>query len=165
MASLGFTWPHGPQCPSISFSPGAETWLLLLLWINDKIQRPVPSEECPPRFRADVEETAWDLYFSLNCNQSHHCSRVVEVRRRPSNVHFDKMTGPQLIIDLFKKEQATVSVGCESNPCINGGGCKEMKDKSGKVTGYRCECPCGYCGKNCEKGRCATIANCISIDF
>ncbi|XP_068601793.1 delta-like protein C [Brachionichthys hirsutus] len=35
---------------------------------------------------------------------------------------------------------------CESNPCRNGGSCKDL------VSNYSCECPRGFHGKNCEIG-------------
>jgi len=33
---------------------------------------------------------------------------------------------------------------CMSNPCTNGGACKKT------LKGYRCRCPAGYSGKNCQ---------------
>ena len=34
-----------------------------------------------------------------------------------------------------------------SNPCVNGGTCKEG------INGYNCSCPAGYIGASCEKGK------------
>nr|4WM0_D Chain D, Coagulation factor IX [Homo sapiens]4WMA_D Chain D, Coagulation factor IX [Homo sapiens]4WMB_D Chain D, Coagulation factor IX [Homo sapiens]4WMI_D Chain D, Coagulation factor IX [Homo sapiens]4WMK_D Chain D, Coagulation factor IX [Homo sapiens]4WN2_D Chain D, Coagulation factor IX [Homo sapiens]4WNH_D Chain D, Coagulation factor IX [Homo sapiens]5F84_B Chain B, Coagulation factor IX [Homo sapiens]5F85_B Chain B, Coagulation factor IX [Homo sapiens]5F86_B Chain B, Coagulation fa len=33
---------------------------------------------------------------------------------------------------------------CESNPCLNGGSCKD------DINSYECWCPFGFEGKNCE---------------
>jgi EGF-like domain len=33
---------------------------------------------------------------------------------------------------------------CDSNPCGNGGTCENVGD------GYRCTCPAGWTGDNCE---------------
>ncbi|RWS26140.1 hypothetical protein B4U80_13778, partial [Leptotrombidium deliense] len=40
--------------------------------------------------------------------------------------------------------------GCKSSPCVNNGECADIFH-DGKNTGYFCNCPCGYCGENCER--------------
>ncbi|XP_072482646.1 coagulation factor IX [Notamacropus eugenii] len=42
---------------------------------------------------------------------------------------------------------------CESNPCLNGGVCKD------EINAYECWCPRGYEGKNCELDASCSIKN------
>ena len=45
----------------------------------------------------------------------------------------------------YHHENSSLFVGhCESDPCMNGGTCNEVRD------GYECICPNGYKGSDCE---------------
>ncbi len=45
---------------------------------------------------------------------------------------------------------------CESRPCINGGSCLQMSNN------YLCQCPYGWGGKQCQKGKVASVAGVAS---
>ena len=47
--------------------------------------------------------------------------------------------------------------GCYNDPCLNGGLCNEVLDDNNPLA-YRCSCPMGFTGVNCE----STINYCAS---
>ncbi|XP_071044443.1 uncharacterized protein, partial [Parasteatoda tepidariorum] len=40
---------------------------------------------------------------------------------------------------------------CNINPCLQGGTCHEVPTSVYDVRGYKCSCPCGRCGHNCNR--------------
>lgn len=51
-----------------------------------------------------------------------------------------------------------VAAYCDSNPCENGGTCKELNVAVNGHVGYQCMCAAGWLGDTCDVAPCATCA-------
>ncbi|KAF8784502.1 hypothetical protein HNY73_010170 [Argiope bruennichi] len=55
-------------------------------------------------------------------------------------------------------------ITCIDQPCLHGGTCQDEPTSVYDIRGYRCTCPCGRCGPNCEKLHFGQVENaCIYL--
>ncbi|RWS02366.1 hypothetical protein B4U79_18491 [Dinothrombium tinctorium] len=64
--------------------------------------------------------------------------------------YFELVCDVHSCTDKIKVIEANLDQGCSSSPCLNNGECANVYN-NGKISGYYCSCPCGFCGTNCEQ--------------